>query len=298
LRRGSLSNLFPFLPACDSDQPCRDGDAIEFAEDRGAFAEKLKELGGQKRPEGGTRLALFLEQLVQYRDQPELRERIAAIVEVVLRVGDELLFSEDANGMVGLAGNEIRITSVLYYLLPKIRERERFEALRNGLEQSPSISTAVVQIHRLSEHDEKPDPGDEPLLDHPHRAELRERAVAEIRRVARDGRLLERPDVIFILYRWRAWGGDEDARAWLQEVRAEDRGLGQLPEAAQQGNRLDPKLFEPFAALEGLAEDVRHLHEDAERPARQREAAVLFLRGMEMLSRGLDTSDWLAWERE
>lgn len=77
---------------------------LALSTDSKVFADKLSELAKQKRPDGATRAAAFLDRLEDYVD--DLNKHIgkeiprnaeSSIVKALLKVGDELLLSEDTD---------------------------------------------------------------------------------------------------------------------------------------------------------------------------------------------------------
>jgi predicted KAP-like P-loop ATPase len=204
---------------------------------------------------------------------------------------------DDADAFAGPEGNSARISSVLYFLLPKIDQTQRLTALSEGLRNAASSSTAVTQLHRLRQRDENPEPGEAELLDAQASSELLEIALERIREEAVTFQLLDRRELFFILYRWKAWNGEDEPRTWVGRVIEGDDRVLQLLERARQGAGINLRVLADFCDLSALASRVEDVSDV--RDVSEAEATTLrvFRAGLELHEKGLDTSDWLTWDR-
>ena len=292
---------------------------ITLAQNEAAFAHRLLELAQQRRPEGGTRVAILLDRLLDHADDAAVKPVAPNIIRALLRIGDKLLRAEDEGDMWSLAGNELRIARAIYWLLPQLPPERRCAVLIDGMTASPAIDTVVEQVARLAhwdekraERDEPPMPGEEPRLAPDDHAALQKAALAEIERAAADGAILEAKGLGFILHKWREWGDPSHPRQWTEETVDDDLNLARLLErfvltsrsqalgdwATRINKRLNPKSLEPFVSVNKLEPRVADLAQDERLTAEQREACRLFLRGMELVRAGRDAGDPSSWDRD
>jgi hypothetical protein len=132
--------------------------------------------------------------------------------------------------------------------------------------------------------------------------ELKSLIVKKIREDAAANRLVHRPDLGHLLYRWHGWGNDVEPREWVKDLAKRDDGLVRLLEAflgesrstgageryVRHAYRLDPKALEPFVDVETIIDRARRLSESGTYTGRDRAALQQFVRGYEMRARGED----------
>ncbi|MGH2459691.1 MAG: KAP family NTPase [Chloroflexota bacterium] len=283
---------------------------LSLAGDAASFGARLLELAGERRPDGLTRAAAFLEELEDHTEKDVRDCDIAPIVKALLAVGDDLLRLDEENQAFVSIPNDMRIARVIWQLLRRLDEVNQFQAFREAIIDSRAISTIVTRVaywcskpggHRPGQTDQS----DTALFTNPeHISELRKRALQKIREGAAAGSLIATPRLAYVLSRWQEWGDVDEAREWVQRIISDDKGLAQiLSKFLQKGSNrgvgnsvsetvyyLDPKWLEPFLDPDTIVERVRRMVDDPVFPDEDRLAAARFLRGHELRQQGQDPS--------
>ena len=130
-------------------------------------------------------------------------------------VGDRLLVREDeAEGLLSY-GNDIRIMQLLYKLLRRVDEEERFEMIRQAVADGDALGLAAHEVAVYAqEHGERSATG----------RELKAILVEKVRAAAKNGTLLGTPSLGRVLYRWQDLGSEDGPRLWANEVGGTDDG--------------------------------------------------------------------------
>jgi predicted KAP-like P-loop ATPase len=172
---------------------------------------------------------------------------IAPIVRTLFDVGDKLLISSDRSlGLLSIE-NDIRISRILYGLLRRLNENDRFELLKQAISDGRSISTIVHEVAVLGQQQGKygstaPIAPTEVTVSKEHLGELELSALQKIRDFAIQGRLLEAPNFLGPVYRWLDWGGEPEVKNWVQKVTETQEGL-----ARYLARIVVPKFSTPFS---------------------------------------------------
>lgn len=204
---------------------------LSLAGDKDAFGERLLALAGQLRPDGTTRVRAFLELLEDYTSQEIPIEHIPSIVAALLDVGDELLRPEDEPRAIFDFGNETRIGRILWQLVRRLDEPNRFDVLKGAMSNGRAVSNIVCEIAVLGQEHGKygePNPDSEGArtVNAVHLQELEKVGLGRIRELAaQGGALLQARGSLDILYRWRDWAGEEEVKKWVQDITSRDAGL-------------------------------------------------------------------------
>lgn len=238
---------------------------LALAGDAKAFGAKLIELANEIRPNGMTRVSLFLERLEDYAEKEIPLDCIPSILQALFDVGDQLLRPEDEGPeMLGL-GNDIRISRVIFRLLRRLDEPQRFEVLQEAISNGKAVSIIVMEIAEILE--------EEGLFTAEHREELKRLALEKIRDAARQNVLLQAPKLVHILHRWRDWAGEQEVKQWVQDdVIGDDQKLVEflekflqevfewsLPDGFKIHYRLDFSSLELFLEPSQIIDRVRRL---------------------------------------
>ncbi len=292
---------------------------LALADNAGAFGAKLVELANQKRPDGTTRVRAFLEQLEGYTEKEIPSGCIPTIVQAFFDVGDELLRSEDElPQMLGLRiRNDFRMGRIIWQLLYRLEEPERFKVLKEVMSNGRAIATIVREVVVLGEqhgkYEARPEPEDERVVNVQHLRELEELALHKIQKAAQQGSLLLAPKLPTILYSWRDWAnGEEEVRQWVKKVISGDKGLVELLEKFLKRRfrryvsdkvgttfyRLDPQWLEPFLEPSEIIGRVRHLAEANGLTENQRIAMRQLVKEYEIREQGKDPDHPSVWEEE
>lgn len=262
---------------------------MNLTNDQEKFAAVLVELSGQVRPDGTTKVHLVLDRLQDYIDEIQTAS-IAPIVRTLFDVGDKLLVSRDRSAGLLNIENDIRISRILYQLLRRMNENDRFELLKQSIVDGRAISTIVHEVAIFGQEQGKygASPSTAPsevTVSKEHLAELELSALQKIRDFATQGTLLQAPNFLGPAYRWLDWGGEPEVKEWIRTVTETREGLALylvriiVPTLSTETTKYDfdstfLKLLEPSR----VADRVRGLSEDASLSDNERLAVQVFLK--------------------
>lgn len=282
---------------------------LNTAQDTSEFGSKLVRYTSQKRRDGTTKLLAVLERLEDYTRSDIPTENIEPIICALFRVGDDLLKAVDERrGMFGF-GNEIRISRIVYQLLSRLEEEQRFQILYKAIDEGEALSLSEDKISVLGQQhgkftDSEPEPESERIINSEHLEALEQLVLSKIRQAAETGILLRTPRLVSILWRWKAWSGsDEEIKHWVAEVTEEDKNLAEFIEhfgsihyVHSQGNlssraelRLEPERLEPFINPDEIIERVRKMIEQNNLPSKQIDSLEQFVREYDSLGQSKDS---------
>lgn len=109
-------------------------------------------------------------------------------------------------------GVEIELVRLGYHLLKKLPASERYQATENIIRQSES---AEAPAHFMSiEEDEHKKGKEDKLLTAEELQKLIPITVAKIKEFAENGKLDASPGIGYLLYRWKRWGDEVEAKAY------------------------------------------------------------------------------------
>jgi predicted KAP-like P-loop ATPase len=281
-------------------------DSTARAED---FTAVLRGLLKRKHPQGSTMARKLLIDLQQYTKSDIPASNIPLVVSVLFNIGDELLVPEDEPKGLFEFGNDIIIGRVLWQLLERLTEPERFSALVDAFRDGSAIGTMCRELRMYAgQHDEsgsKPKkPVDERVLGADHVEVLKGIVLDKIRHLQLKGEgyravgLL--PSIIWT-WRWLA-GSATEAEAWLRDTASADEGLAWLLERwvsqvksqganeyiPKQRPRLNPAWLEPALPRESIVGRVRSIADAPALLTTQRAAAKQYVLEYEMLAQGKD----------
>lgn len=283
---------------------------LALLDDADALRNKLIQLANQRVPDGSTRARLLLERLEDYTRSEIRAEAIPIVVKALFDVGDHLLRPEDeSRGMWGF-GNNIRIGRVIHQLMRRLDEPSRFSVLKEAIHEGRALSVIVRQVGIFGQEHGKygrqqRDPEHWRTVTAQHLQELEGFALAKIRRAAGDGSLLQTPDLPNVLYRWRDWTGEDEARRWVHAMAQSDddlieflvkflgKGYTQYVSdvVGRVNYRLDPAVLEPFLEPSQIIGRVRRLAERPDLTEMQRTALRQLVKEYEHREKGGDPNE-------
>lgn len=287
---------------------------LDLASNPEAFAARLKDLANQKRPDGTTRVRIFLERFEDYTENEIHLNSISSIIKVLFDVGDYLLRSEDERRGIYDFGNNIRIGRIIWQLLRRLDEPTRFEVLKEAMSNGKAIATIEGQVTVLGQQHgmygaNQPRSEEEKFINVQHLNELKEIALMKVRDAAQQNSLIQAPELPHILRRWRDWSSEEEVKRWVQKIISADSGLIILLEKFLQKTfsqplsdaigktvyRLDPQWLEPFLDTSQIIDRVKGLIKHKGLTENQKIAINQFVREYEIRQQGKDPSNPLAW---
>ena len=122
---------------------------LSIGADEQGLTSKLLELANQMRPDGITGIRPFLHRLENYTEDTMAVEQAKSLITVLLLIGDQLLISDDQpRGMFEL-DTDLSISRVIFQLMRRLKEEERFVAFRAAIERSTSLTTVAHEVSLL-----------------------------------------------------------------------------------------------------------------------------------------------------
>lgn len=272
------------------------------------FGQKLLNYSSQIRRDGTTRLRAILERFEDYTKEDIPTQNIELIIFALFKVGDELLKKEDDRRGMFDFGNDMRIGRIVYQLLSRLEEEQRFQILYKAIEEGAALSISEREVSVLGQQhgkftDSEPEPESERFINAEHLSLLEQLVLGKIREAAERGILLATPKLTSILWRWKVWSeNDDEVKQWVAEVTKDDKNLaifiehfGNIHHVHSQGNlssravlRLKPKWLEPFIDPDDLVDRVRRIINHNDIPEEQIESSKQFLKEYDLLSQGKD----------
>ena len=201
--------------------------ALALSANETAFAEMLLNFN-----ENG-RVIRFLERMEDYTKASILIDRIPAIVNVLMDLGD--LFPEGQGGMFE-RDTSMKIMRLLYQLSQRYDSQDdRYKLFRTAIENaSHSLYTVVREVGlqgqqhgKMRATGEQADPEEKRTVRPEHLVELEKLATAKIEKWATDGRLRAHSNLASILYTWKRWSSDGGQRvaAFVNDLVQDGEGL-------------------------------------------------------------------------
>jgi len=197
---------------------------LSLANDPNSFAEALLRLN-----EDG-RIIRFLERLEDYTRDYIPEENIETIISVLMDIGD--LFPEGESGFF-VIDTPMRILRICYQLSQRLDSHEkRFKVFKNAMEKATKSLYTIV--HEVSVQDQQhgkyhskdtPTPEGKRTVNAEQLKVLENIALDKIETWANDGRLKKHKKLVYILFRWREWGGGDRVNRFVENMIESDEGL-------------------------------------------------------------------------
>ena len=237
---------------------------LALADDTSRFGDELKYLATQKRSDGISQLRLFLDRLEDYTDEDFPSEQVPTIINAFFKVGDELLLTEESLPF-DIFTFDRRIGRILWQLLRRFNEAERYRLLREGIEQAQALSVVINEVVAIGRQHNKY--GDSPaevgiphIVNEDHFSELEKIAIKKVETSVAEQCLLSTPQLPRVLAFWKHHVPPKTVRDWVGNTIEELIGLAEflerflgksfrqsitdtLPETIY---RLDPLWIEPY----------------------------------------------------
>jgi predicted KAP-like P-loop ATPase len=254
------------------------------------LANRLAELSREKVPAGGTKAWMFFNMLEDYITELPAEE-IPGLLSGLADLGDDVLGPNQQPPQVFSAFDMLTMVGrSRWRLLRRVNSEARPELLRRLVKDGKSLAVAVRTVVSLgSEHGRyggEADLPDERSVTVEMVEELEKIALERIREVAKEGQLLDAPELANLLYRWRDWAGDSEPSQYLNNVIAENpanlrKVLAAFGWLASSGPRCDPRRLDPFLPSDKIIDQVRAI-------ASNDPNAAQYVKEYEILQRGED----------
>lgn len=285
---------------------------LDLIDNQHAFSEKLIELSKQSRPDGLTRLAGFLERMIDYADDIP-KEKIKNVLSVFYDIGDMLLVPEDESMGLFSFGNDIRIGRLTHQLIRRFETpEERFNILKDVFSEGRAVYMVVHEVIILGQQPGKYDAqkGDiegDNIVTITQLEDLKRIALTKIKEAAASNMLLDTPHFPTCLYRWGDWDDIKKVQEWVNGVIKSDEGLvnflsGFLSKirswsvddrVASSRWVIDPRAIDVFIPTNDIIERCRSLNSSPPHWLNEKGkiALELFIKGYERWVSGKDPTD-------
>jgi predicted KAP-like P-loop ATPase len=204
---------------------------LSLGGDPEAFGKELLRLSTERRPDGTTRLRVFLERMQDFTESDVREEHIEPILRAIYNVGDQLFLDEDRAGMFD-HGNDMRLLRISYQLLKRLpTQQQRFETLRKIFSEAKSVSLVTHDViilgqeHGKYREREPTQPEEQRTVAANHLPELEAIALRKIREAAEEKRLHAGPDFGYLLYQLAEWSSEDEAKAYVSQLVVDDIGV-------------------------------------------------------------------------
>lgn len=153
---------------------------------------------------------------------------IANVISALIDSGD--LFPQGLSSQLQF-NTAMRIHRILHQLFRRYdKNEERFNALLEAIKKT--VNSIYTTVHELNEqgrqHNEQEDtyvPAEQRDFTYEQMQDLQKIAVEKIIFWAGNGRLIEHPQLIPLLYAWKSWGDEEQCKNYVASAIRADRGL-------------------------------------------------------------------------
>ncbi len=213
---------FRFTVATDSFSEAEMNAVLDSAHDEKGFAMALLRLNQD------DRILKFLDVMDSHGVYSVPKHDIKNVIAALLDSGD--LFPAGTRSSLRL-DTAMRIHRILHQLLRRYdNNEERFNVFKEAFEKI--INSIYTSVHELNEqtrqHSEQEDtyvPAEQRDFTSDQLQTLKKIAVEKILIWTDNNRLIEHPQLIPILYAWKAWGNEEQCKSYVVVAIKDDRGL-------------------------------------------------------------------------
>jgi predicted KAP-like P-loop ATPase len=204
---------------------------LSLGPDPEAFGRELLRLSTEHRPDGTTRLRVFLERLQDFTENDVREDNIPAILAAIYDVGDGLFLDEDHAGMLD-HGNDMRLLRISYQLVKRLpTQQQRFEILQKVFNGAKSVSLLTQDVITIAQehgkygerHPTRPEdqrtvsPNDLPALE--------AIALEKLREAAKEKRLHSAPKFGHLLHHLADWGSENEAKKYVSDLIGDEVGF-------------------------------------------------------------------------
>lgn len=312
-RRVAHSDVFPVffrlaVPTNDlTNQEMQYG--LRLAGNDEEFATLILRLQETRSPDGTSRARRFLERLEDYTDSAIPKSAIPSVVQALCNIGDTLQANEGENRRSTWDfGIDLRIARIIYQLLRRLTEPERYDVLKNAFLRSGAYYIVANEVMTLGQQHGKFGSSErsyEQTVTAEHLAELERFALEQVRNRIKLDDFTMSLSLRRLLAMWKEWGSVQEVSDWLQKTVETDDGLlniltNFLSQSRSESSdsplvrvtpRLDPFWFKPYLEPEAIRERVQHLAQREDLTDNQRLAVMQFLQEYEDREAGRNPDD-------
>lgn len=211
-------------------------DLIDRADDREFVIETMREAAKTTRSNGKTMIGVYLTELITHAKTVE-KSKIENLLSALFEVHDEIDLKQDKDrGFAAYKDTTLRYHWLLRRLtLDRLTLGERTDVFNSAIENAPLgwLVDFVISAYGNYNGEKAPYAENECLVSEDAIPGLVETALTAIRNAATNGTLLDHQDLMFILYRWRTFSGNDpsEVKQWTDSLIENDKALVILAKA-------------------------------------------------------------------
>lgn len=241
--------------------------------DKQAFSEKLLGIAEDKR---------LRPMLVKILDRTSEMDEAKAKVVISSLWDLEKEIGEERNAMFDFDDVETQVGRIAYHAIKNLPADRRGAVLEELVKNSKTFhpATRFVAI-MMDQHDKA---SSEQLLTKDEVEKLKTISLARIKELVNNNKLHTEEELVFALYRWKEWEGEQPVKDYVKTLVSTEEGLLTFISAFVQkvlstnGNykKIDKKGMEPFYGLPEIEELVSKVNESTISNEKFKEALSLF----------------------
>ena len=163
----------------------------------------------------------MLTRLEDYTAAEIPQNHIEPILYAIFDVADEILPIEPERLSMWDFGIETNIGRIIFQLLQRLSESERFEIMKNIVKQGKSLSTIVREIaifgQFLGKHGDDSAADSNPPISEPHLTELESLTSKRILKESKKTSLLNTPKLGTVLLMWQKWQASGECNQFIEK---------------------------------------------------------------------------------
>jgi len=173
-------------------------------------------------------LSVMLDRFEAYKQKVPLTHAtqfISAFIDFADEIPDEL------GGMMSLSAVQHASRIVYWFLKQEPSQQKRGDLLTEAARNSHGVFLTVAEAQSNDRDDKEGKKEKNPdayLIDEENAEILKQISVEKIKSASVSGDLLNSPQLQYLLYRWKAWGGPDAPSEWLKGVVNTDTGLRKI----------------------------------------------------------------------
>ena len=222
LGRVAHPDVFPsyFQFTIDSDRLSRHEIAtfIDGLTDQKQTQKTLLDAINVKRADGASMAKEYLDRVLDCEEEID-PGRASNLLITLNQIGDNLIIQGDEAGGLFAVPCTWRLLWVMQHALARIPEGERDALLISAFKDGQSVTFLTMAISAIEDAHKTPkDHGPSAVLTTIKKetvVDLKLLAVERINAFAQNGSLIDTPNLLSVLFRWKDWGTPDDPRRWV-----------------------------------------------------------------------------------
>jgi predicted KAP-like P-loop ATPase len=224
----------------------------------------------------------FSKNIIRINEEKRLRAMLAKILDKIEKLNKEqkenLMIAlwdlenniEDGRiGMFDFDDVSTQTNRIGYQILKTLNGEEKADFVNKIIKATNSLYSPVSFTAIILEKDKKDPNPQEDILDENKLNEIKEYLAGRIESYADEGRLQKEDKLLFLLYRWREWAGEEKVQNYIKKLIQNNEGLliflrncvSKVFSTGGDYNNLDKKSISGLYPLEEVEKKVNTLTE-------------------------------------